>query len=343
MRMLGTFVGGSAWLDPRDGGKRSHSLDVVDLDHDALRSIALDFMPHGMTVKPGAPTLAVIFEKRGPGAALVDLGTMTSRGKIKAKADRHYYGHGAYSREGDQLLSVETDLASGRGVISVRETTSYKEVETFPSYGDHPHDCMPIDDGKVLVISNGGGPLESTIKGSEPSVVYIDVASRKLLEKVTFTDPKVNAGHIAIAKDGSLAVVSAPRDGLPKETSAGGIHLRTGKRKPERMRGPDAVMAKVVGESLSVAIHRDVVAVTNPMGGVVTFWSFAKKKMLHSLELPNPRAVEVTRDEKHFVIGYGPDATLLLVDVETLQPLERKFGTRRISGSHMFPFFPAPA
>jgi hypothetical protein len=331
MRMLGTFVGGSAFLAD---GQRGHSLDVVDLDTDTVRSIPLDFLPHGMTVKPGVPTLAVVFEKRGPGAALVDLGTMTSRGKIKARADRHYYGHGAFSREGDQLLSVETELATARGVVSVRETTSFREVETFPTYGDNPHDCMPIDDGKVLVISNGGGPLG----GNDPSVVYVEVSSRKLLEKVTFGDPKVNAGHVAIAKDGSLAVVSAPRDGLPKETSAGGIHLRTGKRKPERMRGPDAVMAKVIGESLSVAIHRDVVAVTNPMGGIVTFWSFAKKKMLGSLALPNPRAVEVTRDEKAFVIGYGPDATLMLVDVETLQPIARTFGTRRISGSHMFPW-----
>lgn len=315
-------------------GRPTCSLDIVDLDRDHLTRIAVDFLPHGFTRKPDAPHIAAIFEKRGPGAALVDLTTHKRLGTLNARPGRHYYGHGVYSREGDQLFVVETDLATGTGLLSVRDTTTYRELEAFPTYGDRPHDCVPIDDGRVLVITNGGGDLGTN---SAPCVSYVDVASRKLLEKVCFSDPKINAGHIGIGADGSLAVVSAPRDGLPAETSAGGINLRTGKRKPERMRGPEKVMAKVIGESLSVVVHDSVVGVTNPLGGIVTFWSLGTKKLVAYYECESPRGIELSRDKSAFVISFGKHASIVLLGVDTYQPLDRAFGEARLAGSHIFP------
>ncbi len=333
--VLGTFCGGTMYLHGPEKA-RGFSFDVVDLDTDELRRLPLDFLAHGFTTKPGARHVAVVFEKRGPGAAVLDLATFRLVGKIRARAARDYYGHGAFSRDGDQLFSIETDRETGDGVISVRETTRYIEVETFPTYGARPHDCMLVDDGKVLVMTNGGGDVASR---AEPCVTYVDVASRKLLEKVTFTDPKVNAGHLAIREDGAIAIVSAPRDGLIPETSSGGIHVRaTRGRKPERLRGPDAVMQKILGESLSVCVHGDLVAVTNPLGGIVTLWSLAKKKLLASHACESPRGVEVTADRRSLVVTYGVNPTVVLLDIETFLPSERSFAYGRFSGSHIFPF-----
>ncbi len=338
--MLGTFVGGTAYVDPSTGAQH-HSFDVVDLDRDDLRRIPLDFLPHVFTTKPGARHVAAVFEKRGPGAALLDLAAMRSLGKIKARAGRLYYGHGVFSREGDQLFVVEIDRETRAGVVSVRETTGYKEVDQFPTYGESPHDCVPIDDGKVLVITNGGGAIGSK---DAPSVAYVDVSSRKLLERVVFTDPKVNAGHVAVAKNGDLAVVSAPRDGLPTD-GPGGIHLRAGKRKPERVRGPDAVAAKIVGESLSVCVHdeAEIVAVTNPHGGIVTFWSLRTHKLVGRHDCESPRGVEVSRDRASFVVAWGKHASVVLIDVATLAPVDRPFGDKRLAGSHVFPWDPVAA
>lgn len=339
MARLGTFVGGTGGLDPSTG-RPTFSLDVVDLDEDALTRVTLEFLPHGFATKPGAPHVAAVFEKRGPGAALVDLATKRKIATMLPKPARHYYGHGVYTRAGDQLLIVETDLETGAGLLSVRETTGYREVETFPTYGDRPHDCVPIEEGKVLVITNGGGELGGK---STPCVTYVDVASRKLLERVSFSDPKINAGHVAIGRDGALAVVSAPRDGLEPATSAGGINLRLGKRKPTRMRGPEAVMAKVVGESLSVCIHdeRKIVGVTNPLGGIVTFWSLTSHKLVGSYACESPRGIELTRDRSAFVLAYGNHASVTLIDVATLTSIERSFGQRRLGGSHIFPWDPS--
>lgn len=329
---LGTFVGGTR-IDK--SGVVEHTFDVVDLDRDSVRRVPLDFLAHGFTTRPDAPHVAAVFEKRGPGAALIDLRAGKLLGQIRAKARRHYYGHGVFL--GDRLFVIEMDLDTSHGVLSVRDTKAYKELDQFPTYGDRPHDCVPIDDGKVLVVTNGGGELGSQ---SEPSVCYVDVASHKLLEKVTFGDPKINAGHVAVGPKGELAVVSAPRDGLPPLESAGGITLRVGKKKPERMRGPDDVMAQVKGESLSVVIHRDLVAATNPTGGIVTFWSLSRGKLVGVHRCESPRGVGVTRDGRAFVLAYGLHASVKLLDVETLQPLPQTFGEARLGGSHLFAWDP---
>lgn len=330
--MLGTFVGGTGGLHPQTL-QPIFSFDVVDLDADEVARIDVDFLPHGFTTKPGSPHIAAVFEKRGPGAALLDLAEMRLIGRIRALPGRHYYGHGVFSRDGEHLFVVEIDLETRAGLLSVRETNSYREIYAFPTYGDRPHDCVLIDDGKVLVITNGGGNLGSK---SEPCVTYVDVASRKLLEKIHFSDPKINAGHVAIRRDGALAVVSAPRDGLPPETSFGGITLRSPKRKPERMRGPNRVMDKVIGEALSVVMYEDTVAVTNPLGGIVTFWSFASKKLVGFYECENPRGVELTHDRSAFVVSFGKHASVVLLDVHTFKPVERGFGDKRLGGSHIF-------
>ncbi len=337
--MLGTFVGGTAYVDPATQ-KPAFCFDVVDLDRGAVQRIPLDFLAHGFSVNPRAPHQVAVFEKRGPGAAVLDLRAMKLVGNVRCRQTRAYYGHGVYTPDGAHLLVVESDLASGAGVVSVRETTSYKEIDTFPTFGDRPHDCVPIDGGRVLVFTNGGGQLEG---GGIPCVTYVEASSRTLLERVTMSTPELNAGHAALARDGTLVVVSAPRDGLPPETSAGGIHVRAPGGVAERLRAPGALDARVVGESLSVRIHdeRGVFAVSNPSGDLVTFWSLATRGLLGSFDLAGPRGLEITRDRRSFVVAGSRLGGVKLVDVERLQPSAGGVDAPCLSGSHIYAYEPA--
>jgi hypothetical protein len=339
--MLGTFVGGTAYVDPALQ-KPGFCFDAVDLDAGDVGRIPIDFLAHGFSVNPRAAHQVAVFEKRGPGAAVLDLRARKLVGNVRCKKTRAYYGHGVYTPDGAHLLVVESDLETGEGVVSVRETTSYKEIDTFPTYGDRPHDCVPIDGGRVLVFTNGGGAIEG---GAVPSVTYVETASRKLLERVPMSTPALNAGHAAIARDGTLVVVSAPRDGLPPETSPGGIHLRAPGGAAERLRAPAPIDARIVGESLSVRIHdeRGVFAVSNPSGDIVTFWSLATRALVGTFELAGPRGLEITRDARSFVVAGSRLGGVRLVDVETLQPRTGGVDAPCLSGSHIYPYdLPSP-
>ena len=65
----------------------------------------------------------------------------------------------------------------------------------------------------TLVIANGGEPIHGPTRAS---VTYVEVATHRLLDKFEFQNPELTAGHLALTAKGDLAVVSAPRDGLPE-------------------------------------------------------------------------------------------------------------------------------
>lgn len=340
----GMFVGGTRGKDA--AGSDLFTFDIVDLDSasdGALRRATLDFLGHGVSFDPtrrhGANT-AVVFEKRGPGGALVDLDDARVLTPILPTRGRAFYGHAAYSADGSRVFVVESDLETHEGVMTVRDAATFSCIGEFPSHGKDPHDCILV--GDTLVITNGGGQLEALKE--EPSVTYVDTNTATLLERFTFADAKINAGHIALRPNGDFVVCSAPRAGLPELTSLGGVTIRAGKTRCERMKLPKSTVSRMLGESLSVAIHEGsgIACVTNPNGNIATFWDVSKRKLVRALDLEFPRGVALARNGKCFVLAVGKSPpTLVEVDVETLAmaPLgSAPLGV--MSGSHLFPWVP---
>lgn len=340
---LGVLVGGSKYLDPRSGKDVFH-IDLLDLDDGGLRSVAVDFLAHGMTTLPGRPEIAAFFEKRGPDACVVDLARARLLRPIVAGSGRAFYGHGIFAPDGGALYSVEIRKDTHEGVLTIRDPRTFDPKGELPTFGLNPHDCVLCDDQRTLAITNGGGALGAPEKEAAPSVAFVDLSTRRLVEKVVFGDPKINAGHVALAKNGDLAVVSAPRDGLPEATSLGGLTLRVARRKAERVREPRSVTSRMLGESLSVTIHdaSRTVAATHPLGNLVTFWDLDRGKLRAAVDLPGPRGVTLTADGARFVVSYGQDGSIAQFDAATLAPAPGgREALRSFSGSHVFTWTPA--
>src|SRR5690349_7222334 len=69
----GILIGGLKGMDPTTRAM-VHALSLIDLDAPTTRrSIPLDFLAHGFALDPRNNNRAILFEKRGPGAAEVDL------------------------------------------------------------------------------------------------------------------------------------------------------------------------------------------------------------------------------------------------------------------------------
>lgn len=335
---LGVLVGGTRFGDPATGATR-HSFDILDLDAESPepRRLLLDFLAHGFAVHPRRPREAALLEKRGPGGAYVDLVERAVIRPITPMPGHHFYGHGAFSREGDALFAVETDLGSNGGAISVRDAERFEVLDRFPTYGMAPHDCLLIEDGKTLVITNGGGRVGSDDFGS---VAFVDVASRKLVEEHKIPSPAINAGHVAVGKGREFVVISAPRDGLP-EGDVGGVSLRLRERPIRTAREPSAVTSRMKGESLSLCIHDETrtALVTHPFGNFISFWNLDKGALFAALDLPNARGVTLTHDRRYFAVSFGPTASLQLIETKPLRPVpasERPPIARVFGGSHIY-------
>jgi uncharacterized protein len=333
---LGVLIGGSQYVRASTG-KTMFTLDMLDLEALRTRAIDVGFLPHGFSTMPGRPTRAAIFEKRGPNAAVVDLLEGDVR-PITAGAGRMFYGHGLFAPDAKTLYGVEIDTTSHEGMLSVRDAESWQVTGEIATGGKNPHDAMLLEDDTTLVVTNGGGTRES---GAQASVAFIDLPSRRVVDRVLVGDEALNAGHVAVGRDGSIAVVSAPRDGLPGATSLGGLSLRrAGETGPlERMVEPSATTGRMIGESLSVAIHEGtgVVAATHPFGDLLTLWSLAERRMLRVFELPSARGVTLTLDGKYFSVSHGKRGSLAMIDPSTLDFVEGEtIEIGRFTGSHVY-------
>jgi hypothetical protein len=318
----GTIIGAMKRQD--EAGATVFGLALLNLDAPAPKAkvAKLTFLAHGVSPNPAKQERAVLFEKQGPGCCEIDFKTGKVLNTITTDKGRKFYGHGVWSLDGGKLYCTETEMDTYKGVVVVRDGATFKELGKFPTFGEAPHDMHMIDGGKTLVITNGGAALGATGEQAAPCVTFVDIASEKLLERVTFPNERLNAGHLAITSAKDLAIVSAPRDGVPDQASAqGGITLRPKDGKTLTMADP----AEITAETLSVAIHESTgtVAATNPTGNILTFWNLKQQRFIRSVEMTRPLGVTLTLDGKEFCVSYVPggNPALQRFDAATLEPI----------------------
>ena len=326
------ILGGGGFVDPATAA-RKWVFAAVDLASGTVRRTDTPFLPHGIAIHPRERNRLFVFEKIGPGACEIDLGSLQVVRPIPLHEGHAYYGHGAVSADGKLLFSTETRWSDQGGVIAVRDSTSLEYRGEFPSYGDNPHECRLIDAGRVMVVTNGGGTRDS---GHRPSLAYIDVRTRKLLRRLELADERFNTGHVAV-EGRSAVVVSAPRRGLPND-QLGAISVHAPDAALKTMVQPAEVVSRMQGEALSVAIHRasGVFGVTHPDGNMVTFWTLQRPRLVKVLELPRPRGIALTTDGSRFIVSYGPQTGMVQIPASTLVPDEAtRVSDTFLGGSHI--------
>lgn len=329
------LLGGGGFVDLKDRVTPRYALACVAMKQRMVGLVSTGFLPHGVAVDPLNPNRVVTFEKIGPGCSEIDLAGGAITRELAPTEGRWFYGHGAFSPDGRLLYSTETENSRERGVIGVRDAATLEYLGEFPTFGENPHDCHLVDGGRVLLITNGGGALGTAMR---PCVTFVEVETRKLLDKFELESERFNTGHLALAGDGRLVVVSAPRKGLT-EADLGAVSMMRGREGLRTMADPAPVVARMLGEALSVEVHEasGTVAVTHPSGGMVTFWSLEDARLLKVLELPRARGLALTRDGERFILSHGVSADVVEIDPVSLEPVPASGLARSfLTGSHLF-------
>jgi hypothetical protein len=247
------LFGGSRMRDPSTGMDQFALVRVHPPTANIAEKLVLaqcHFFPHGWAIDPNHIGRAFFFEKQGPGAGVFDLKTMEQIERIEPVAKRNFYGHGVLANQGALLLSTESGL-QGPGAIGVRDAKTLKYLGEFPSFGARPHDLHLVDGGRVLVVSNGGGNVDT---GPAPSVVYIDVESQRLLHRHVMPGSAYNTGHLAPIDQASAIVVSAPRWGLGPNYHGAVSYCETSNTLLQVMSPPSDLISGLLGEALSVLV-----------------------------------------------------------------------------------------
>lgn len=194
---------------------------------ETLGMVPLNYRAHGMA--SFGQSLVVFPRRPGNRFAVVDMATLQILSVITAPEGRHFYGHGAFSADGQWLLVTENDLTSLEGRVGVYDMADGPRRAgeiSLPRPG--PHEIIRGSGGDFFVALGGlethpdYGRTALNLRAFQSEVVRLDFERTE----VTSFDPLPNAQGVSIrhmAQDnmGRLIVGGQKKD--PRRAESSGV------------------------------------------------------------------------------------------------------------------------
>jgi hypothetical protein len=273
---------------------------------------------------------------------------------LKSREGWHFYGHGAYSHDGQLLYLTENHYQMKRGVVVVRDAETFKVLDQIETKNPGPHDMGLLKNQNTLVIANGGQvdvPLNGdsvnlTTKGYKSNLSVIDLKSKN--EIFSFmADENYSIRHLFIDEK-TVAFIGVYK-GIEEDKSIRPQYFKEIAfirfYHIQEKKIVDAQLSKSLAEemqfhtlSVSVSSKHQVAAVTSPWGNLVTLWNTQTGALLHKVKIHKASGVQVSKDQNHFYISSFV-GTFQVLDVSSFQDvyinLEDSLGLKYQWGSHL--------
>jgi uncharacterized protein len=305
---------GALFVSCRVDAEAGYHVTGIDQSGHVRFDLPLPERGHGVAFRPGADE-GVVFARR-PGRFAVAFHPVAGIAlrRLDAAANRHFYGHGAFSPDGRYLLTSENDYEAGRGVLGVRDATDgYRQIGEMASFGVGPHEVVLMPDGATLAVANGGIRTHPdrdramlNLDSMAPSLAYVDLADGKL--RADYRLPKqhhqLSIRHLAVLGTGRVAIAMQYEGDVRDHVPLVGVH--DGDR-IRLLEAPAAVQAQMRQYALSVAVDRgsSLIAVSAPRGNLITFWDAAERAYLTSIMVADGCGVAPTDQPGQFLITSG--------------------------------------
>ncbi len=285
-----------------------------------FHSVALPGRGHDVTVCPRTRRCVVFARRPGNFAVVFSADRARAPLQFDAPLDRHFYGHGVFSPDGRLLYATENDFDAGQGVIGVYDASlQFRRLGEFRTYGIGPHDLALLDNGKVLVVANGGlrehpdfgnGRRILNLASIQTSLVYLDAGSGDLLEQHVLS--KVGAlslRHLDVGRAGTVLLGAQVVAGAARRGEGGAaLVYRHRRQEPLTATGfDDEVLSALSGyvSSVEVDARGEVAAVTSSKSGSVALIEIETGRVLRVQRLVDVSGVARTDEPGDFVVTSG--------------------------------------
>jgi hypothetical protein len=317
---------GTRYMSCADDRNHRHFVVGFDAEGHIDFQLPLPARGHGFALHPASGDCVVFARRPGSFACVIDLAARAITSSIAPVSGRSFYGHGTFSADGEILYVCEHENADGTGLIGLYDVArGYARIGEFSAGGIGPHEVRLMPDGKTLVVAVGGILTDLdrdklNIETMDPSLVYLDAASGRLLEQVR--PPRdwhqLSIRHIDIDAQGHVAVAmhyeGDERDAVPLAA----LHRRS-----------DALMFLRAPEDDEIRLHQylgDIafdasgatVAATSPRGSVVAVWDAVSGDHLALEEAADGCGIVGTDDG--FVVA-GGDGRLRRISAGSNRPV----------------------
>lgn len=165
------------------------------------RQLELPTRGHALLAEAGGALLAVA---RRPGDWLLRWHPATGATQWQwSEPDRAFNGHVIASADGQRLLTTETDLETGAGLVGVRDAASLEKLQEWHTGGMDPHEMLLDVDG-TLLVANGGiptlpesGRLKIGLERMDASLARLDAGTGAIRAQWRLADPRLSLRHLA--------------------------------------------------------------------------------------------------------------------------------------------------
>ncbi len=304
----------SAWID---GGTAS-GIAIVDSEGRILATSALPARGHAIARRPGSGELIAFARRPGRFALVLDAEGRALR-TFDAEAERHFFGHGTFSRDGRLLFSSENDIAGEQGVLGIRDATDgYKPIGSFPTNGIGPHDVALLGDKRTLVVANGGVDTDPNgrdvinLAEMRSSLAYVDLVTGDLVEIVRLDDSLrlLSIRHLAIGSGDTVAFGCQWQGEIIEHPPLAGLHQRG--KPPVLLMAPAEVHRRLRGYIGSIAVDSsgEILAASAPKGGLAVYWDIPSRRYLGLTELEDVCGLAAAGQPESIVLTSGTGALI---------------------------------
>lgn len=260
--------------------KGSFAVATVTERGEIVDQVELPARAHGMAFSPVTGKTVAFARRPGTFAMIFDPRNKAEPIVITSVEGRHFYGHGTFSPDGRLLYASENDFDGNRGMIGVYDATNrFSRIGEFETYGIGPHDMTVSDDGRWLIVANGGiethpdfGRTKLNLGNMQPSLTLVDAATGALIEKHVL--PKqlsaLSTRHVDVDADGRVwfaCQYEGHRNDLPPLVG----HFAKGEELTF-VNLPEETTRRLGNYVGAIAVNRKdgLVGVTSPKGAFVT-------------------------------------------------------------------------
>lgn len=291
-----------------------HAKHYVRICTDAVAGIDLPaaHRGHGGCQRPGRAE-AVIFDRR-PGRQfhVLLLDSPQVGATIDAEAEHHFFGHGAFSRDGQFLYATANHIPTGQGMICVYDASrGYRFTVAFPVGGMDPHEIRLMPDGESLVIAMGGihtdpdyERIKLNLDTMQPAVVLMNRHNGTILQRHTPSNHQLSAHHLDVAPDGTV-VVGYQYEGPDWENPPliGVLNSQAGRYEEVAFDDVDLRQLRNYVASVAVNARTGLAAITAPRGNLVALFDYRTHRLERLVSVAD--VAGVVAEDVGFVVSSG--------------------------------------
>ncbi|MBY3234748.1 DUF1513 domain-containing protein [Rhizobium laguerreae] len=283
----------------------SFAIATVTERGEIVDQVALPARAHGMAFSASTGKTVAFARRPGTYAMIVDPWNKSEPIVISSREDRHFYGHGAFSPDGRLLYASENDFDGNRGMIGLYDATDrFTRIGEFETYGIGPHDMTVSDDGRLLIVANGGiethpdfGRTKLNLGEMQPSLALIDAATGALVEKHVLPAEWAELSTRHVDLDGAGRIWFACQyEGHRKDLPPLVGHFAKGEDLTF-IDLPEETTRKLANYVGAIAVNRSegLVGITSPKGGASVTIDARTGKMLAETSVPDAAGIAPAR------------------------------------------------